>query len=223
MASSSKGNLPKPYKKRRYYTQKEVVEHRWHSYFSKVYDLAPLLEDYKKDPLSQPILAASGTDITHWFDPETRDPRTHTSPFTNLKEVYCPQGRYLHVPPEVPEPGFDTRIKSPWWRDAKYCIGTLTAKTRKIYVMNLLSKQSVLMEVPSEETLGEIEERYLEVHNFHAQSYTWKMLGRPLELGKTLVENGIVDQDLEFLDLGMDPDDHIVTLHIYFNDDLTEG
>ncbi len=49
------------------------------------------------------------------------------------------------------------------------------------------------------------------------------MLGRPLELKKTLVENGIPDQDLEFLDLGMDPDDHIVTLHLYFNDDLTEG
>jgi len=90
-------------------------------------------------------------------------------------------------------------------------------------VMNLLSQQKVMMEVPSEETLREIEDRYLERVNFHVQSYTWKMLGRGLELGKTLVENGIPDQDQEFLDLGMDPDDHIVTLHIYFNDDLTEG
>jgi len=127
------------------------------------------------------------------------------------------------VPPETPEPGFDTRIDTPWWRDSKYCIGTLTQKTFKFYVMNLLSRQKVLMCVPSEETLAEIQDRYLEVHNFHVGSYTWKMLGRPLDLKKTLMQNGIEDQDSDFLDLGMDPDDHIITLHLYFNDDLTEG
>mmetsp|Transcript_9861 Transcript_9861/g.24373 ORF Transcript_9861/g.24373 Transcript_9861/m.24373 type:complete len:90 (-) Transcript_9861:342-611(-) len=89
--------------------------------------------------------------------------------------------------------------------------------------MNLLSRQKVLMCVPSEETLAEIQDRYLEVHNFHVGSYTWKMLGRPLDLKKTLMQNGIEDQDSDFLDLGMDPDDHIITLHLYFNDDLTEG
>ncbi len=109
------------------------------------------------DPLAAPIIEAAGTDITHWFDKETRDPRTYVSPgirivwqtsaqvlnviieitmlkhkhrysqlcntdlivytcrffsATNLVEAYCPQGRFLHVPPERPEPGFDTRIRS---------------------------------------------------------------------------------------------------------------
>ncbi len=54
-----------------------------------------------------------------------------------------------------------TGIQTPWWRDEKYCIGLLTQKTFKFYVMNLLSRQKVLMCVPSEETLEEIQERYL--------------------------------------------------------------
>jgi len=39
--------------------------------------------------------------------------------------------------------------------------------------------------------------RYLEI-NVHAASYTWKRLGRPLDMTKNLEENDIVDETFEF-------------------------
>merc|ERR1712176_501240 len=49
-------------------------------------------------PLAQPILSAAGSDISHWFDENTKEPRTHVDPTTGLEEIYCPWGRYIHVP-----------------------------------------------------------------------------------------------------------------------------
>ena len=39
----------------------------------------------------------------------------------------------------------------------------------------------------------------------------------------TLADNGIANETDEFLRLGMDADDHLVKIHLYFKDDLTEG
>ncbi len=51
-------------------------------------------------------------------------------------------------------------IEIPWWRDdEKYCIGSLSKKTIKLDICNLLTKQVLRMEVPSEETMEEIQER----------------------------------------------------------------
>jgi len=36
------------------------------------------------DPLAVPIIEAAGTDITHWFDPDTRDPKMFVSPSIEL-------------------------------------------------------------------------------------------------------------------------------------------
>ena len=62
------------------------------------------------------------------------------------------------------------------------------------------------MEVPSEETVAEIRQRYLE-YNWHAGSYKWKVLRKDpedpeggefafaeLDLNLTLDENGVVDE-----------------------------
>ena len=40
-------------------------------------------------------------------------------------------------------------------------------------------------------------------------------------MSKNLEENGIVDETDELLELGMDLDDYIPAVHLYFNDDLT--
>ena len=40
-------------------------------------------------------------------------------------------------------------------------------------------------------------------------------------MDQTLEENGIVDDDLAFEQLGIDDDGYMPVLHIYFNDDLT--
>jgi len=49
----------------------------------------------------------------------------------------------------------------------------------------MLTEDADVIEVPSEETINEIQERYKKI-NYHAGSYTWKRLGRPLDMRKTL-------------------------------------
>lgn len=76
-------------------------------------------------------------------------------------------------------------------------IGKLTKKSRNIRLINILTDHATLLEVPSEETINEILVRYKK-HNKHGGSYIWKRLGRPLDMEKTLAENGIEDEDYEF-------------------------
>lgn len=44
---------------------------------------------------------------------------------------------------------------------------------------------------------------------------------RPLDMEKTLADNGVPDDSEEIALLGLDPADHIPIIHLYFNDDLT--
>ena len=81
----------------------------------------------------------------------------------------------MHIPT-----GDEEMIELPWWRDNnKYFIGNLSIKTRKISLVNMLHMLTFaedIIEVPGEETISEILERYKEI-NVHAASYTWKRLG----------------------------------------------
>ena len=100
-------------------------------------------------------------------------------------------------------------------------IGRLTKKERKINIMNTLCKgDEEVISVASEETLNEILDRYLQ-YNVHAASYTWKRLGKKLDMDLTLVENGIADETQECLNLGIDPEEYIPTINLYFDDNLT--
>jgi cytochrome b involved in lipid metabolism len=224
--SVHKGDIPKEYKLQRFYTSADVAKHSsahdcWVSFHGNVYDLTPLLAEYQ-GPLAQPIIEVAGSDISHWFDEVTGQPKTHVDPVTGLQEIYCPWGRYIHVPPQGPESGWSTKFNTPWWEDKRYFIGRASKRTRKVTILNLLTKQKNTLEVPVEETVDEIKERYL-LHNAHAGSYTWKRLGKPLNMDKTLEENGMTDETEEFMRLSIDPDDHIPVIHLYFNDDLTEA
>ena len=49
----------------------------------------------------------------------------------------------------------------------------------------MVTKDDDVIEVCREETMNEILDRYMEL-NEHAASYTWKRLGRPLDMDKTL-------------------------------------
>lgn len=220
-----KGDIPKEYRLQRYYTAADIAGHNtahncWVSFFGRVYDLTPLLAEYK-GPLAQPIIAAAGSDISFWFDEATGQPKMHLDPVTGMQEIYCPWGRYIHVPPQGPESDWATDFGTPWWEDTRYWIGLRSAATRKIGIVNLMTRQKNTLEVPVEETVAEIQQRYL-VHNAHAGSYTWKRLGKPLNMDKTLAENGMEDETEEFLRLSIDPD-HIPVIHLHFNDDLTEA
>ena len=128
-------------------------------------------------------------------------------------------------PPAEPDASWSTAIETPWWKDKAYVLGSLTKKTRKVKLLNMLSRQETTIEVCSEETLNEIQRRYLG-YNAHAQSYTWKRtdskaVGRVLDMRKTLEENGIADDMPSFDKLNIDEDFYIPVLHLYFSDDLT--
>lgn len=99
-------------------------------------------------------------------------------------------------------------------------VGRLTKKVRKINIMNTLTKDDETIDVATEESMNEILDRYL-VYNVHASSYTWKRLGKVLDMDLALEENGIHDDTQECLALGIDPEEYIPTLHLYFDDDLT--
>lgn len=76
-------HLPKPYKLRRFYLPSEVALHCtkdncWVSFFDQVFDLTQLLQEHFTSPLCDPLTLAAGTDITHWFDPKTREVRLTT-------------------------------------------------------------------------------------------------------------------------------------------------
>lgn len=104
-------------------------------------------------------------------------------------------------------------------------MGRLTEKPRTIKLLNLLTRQEDTLEVCAEETLGEIQQRYLE-YNEHAPSYVWKRtdaaaVARVLDMKKTLDENGIPDETAAFDDLDIPDGYYVPTIHLYFSDDLT--
>ena len=242
----------------RYFTPAEVSRHDraddlWVSLFHRVLDLTELVEA-NPGSLVQPLIDAAGTDITHWFDPITKDVRTHIDPETDLEVAFTPMGRFLHVAPPTASSAWATdfgarpaprpphgpspvppapvltpppppRAGTPWWKDAALGVGRLTEKPRTIKLLNLLTRQEDTLEVCAEETLGEIQQRYLE-YNEHAPSYVWKRtdaaaVARVLDMKKTLDENGIPDETAAFDDLDIPDGYYVPTIHLYFSDDLT--
>ncbi|CAL8241611.1 unnamed protein product [Merluccius merluccius] len=210
----------------KYFTPNEVSVHNsaddlWVSFLGKVCDLTPLVKEYRGDILLMPIIECAGKDISHWFDPKTKDVLTHVDPVTSCVKYFTPRGRFVHVPPPCPRSDWDNDFGRPWWRDSRYEVGQLTAKTRWVRVINTLTSQEQLLEVCSEETVDEVEQRYVR-YNAHASSYTWKYGGARLTMGLTLAENGMPDEDAELDLCRLDRDLYTPALCLHFNDDLTE-
>ncbi|TYZ68450.1 hypothetical protein PybrP1_004309 [[Pythium] brassicae (nom. inval.)] len=195
----------------------------WVSLNHRVLDLSELITS-DQGMLTRPLVLHAGEDISHWFDPKTGDVKQHVDPERNIVLPYLPHGRFLHVAPLEPSGSWRTSGFVPWWKDPKYAIGKLTAKARWVEVVNVLTQQRHSLEVCCEETIEEIQARYLEM-NSHAASYTWKCLDDgefvPLQMKRTLEENGIVDESPTFERFDMDEQRYKPILHLYFNDDLT--
>ncbi|EER16220.1 conserved hypothetical protein [Perkinsus marinus ATCC 50983] len=225
------GDVPPSYIPRRFYTPSDLASHSknndcWVAVHGRVLDLTNLMAS-NRSALSTPILKAAGTDISHWFELDSEGlptPKLFNDPqLSDMRVPFCPTGRYLHIPTPLPDSSHrDEATDIPWWLDPQYHIGSLATATRKIGLLNVLIGQTCILEVPIEETLAEIATRYHD-YNFHALSYTWKRLGRKLDMEKTLEENGVPDEANLLKSLDVDPDEHIPVLHLYFNDDLTEA
>lgn len=49
----------------------------------------------------------------------------------------------------------------------------------------------------------------------------WKRLGNLLDMSQDLEANGILDESATFDKLGMDEEEFLPVIHLYFSDDLT--
>ena len=62
----------------------------------------------KKANLCKPLIDAAGSDITYWFDNDTKEPRKKIDITTGKEVFYCPLGNFLHI--------LDNEENSiPWW------------------------------------------------------------------------------------------------------------
>ena len=154
----------------RWFMRKDVAHHchygdLWLSLLGRVLDLTNLVSRHTGSAV-QPLIDAAGTDVSHWFDPSTGDVRTHVSPITEHEAPYTPRRNggvaFLHVPDH-------SRVASdveappevPWWRDESLVVGRLTARSRKVRLLNMESTLEVTLEVPSEEIIADIAARYV--------------------------------------------------------------
>lgn len=71
-------------------------------------------------------------------------------PQTQCMRYYTPRGRFVHVPPAGPRCDWATDFGEPWWKDERYKVGRLSAKTRWIRVINTLTSQEQRLEVSSQ-------------------------------------------------------------------------
>ncbi|KAF0872614.1 CB5D1 protein, partial [Crocuta crocuta] len=198
--------------RRRYFTPAEVAQHNrpedlWVSYLGHVYDLTQLAQECKGRGRAQ------GQGV--------RGGRAVPDPLTGTLRYRTPRGRFLHVPPQLPRSDWANDFGKPWWRESRYEVGRLSAKTRTIRIVNTLTSQEHTLEVGALESMWEILHRYLP-YNAHAASYTWKYEGKNLNMNYTLEENGIRNEDEEFDYLKMDGALYTPAILLYFNDDLTE-
>jgi hypothetical protein len=253
----------------------------WVSAHGTIFDLTPLLSaEAGFGTLCDPLIAAAGGDVSHWFDAVAPSPASQADaaaaaaaaasaaarsaavppllpatsarsvlagaglsaaaqalaelelkwfvdPATGLRAPYCAEGAFVHVPRIAPSTQQDVaELALPWWRDARFVAGRLTARARRVRVVNSLTSHEHVIEMGVENTVEDLQARYLE-HNAHCGSYSWKALVhgafRPLDVHKTLEENGVLDDAEELDKLGMDADapDFLIDLIIAFNDDLT--
>jgi hypothetical protein len=154
--------------------------------------------------------------------PQAKQIKRHINPNTGVECYYTPEGPFLHVPPPCPRTDYSTATNLiPWWQQQILCIGFLSQKVRSVRIINTLTRDESVLEVCGEEKLLAIQRRYTLAQNAHAAGYTWKRLGKILEMNMTLEENGIADEHEVFERLGMDADDYLPVLHLYFSDDLT--
>lgn len=73
--------------------------------------------------------------------------RKHVDPLTGTLRYRTPQGRFLHVPPQLPRSDWANDFGKPWWQGVRYEVGRLSAKTRNIRIINTLTSQEHTLEV----------------------------------------------------------------------------
>lgn len=106
------------------YAPFEVIIHNqpndcWLSFLGKVFDVTPLVKQYKDKDCIKPILAFAGKDVSHWFDEKTGEIRHFIHPVTGVEVPYCPHGPIPDVKCQVPSTEWRPIDGTPWWHNNK--------------------------------------------------------------------------------------------------------
>ena len=70
-------------------------------------------------------------DISHWFDPKTKDPKTCNLPGKNLLSYHTPNGLYPNIPPPFPDSEWKYDFDILWQKNYNYKVERLTKKVKK--------------------------------------------------------------------------------------------
>ena len=126
----------------KYFTPEEISIHNfandcWVIIYNDVYDITSLIQENPGD-LIQPLLKNAGLSISHWFNVTNRDIKTFIDPIKNISMPYLPEGRFVHVPPEDPQPWSTISYEKPWWKDEKYIVGKVLKFTIQFSVIQII-------------------------------------------------------------------------------------
>jgi cytochrome b involved in lipid metabolism len=136
-----------------YFTPDQIASHNtpedcWLSWLGCVYNLSDFVKQNAGNPLLTPIIANAGQDISHWFDEKTGNIKTQIHLLTGCETPNTPLGRYLHVPPPLPNSSWKVEEGcEPWWMDQRMCLGYVSQKTRKIRLVNTVTRDEHILQV----------------------------------------------------------------------------
>uniref|UniRef100_A0A1I8N4C5 Cytochrome b5 domain-containing protein 1 n=1 Tax=Musca domestica TaxID=7370 RepID=A0A1I8N4C5_MUSDO len=204
----------------RYFLYDEVCVHNkkddfWIVIHGNVFDLTPMLRD-RQDSWNKNLdllLAFGGKDLSHFF-------HINHQPIT---EISSRSGKPRVLFPPILERAESELCATPcrlWSQDPRYHIGRLTARERKIRLINTLTGRTILMKVCNEDTIYDIQRKYKERYNLHAGSYLWRKFSYgghcpgDLKFHETLDANGLLEEES---DIELPPP----SIWLYYTDDLT--
>ncbi|XP_062551108.1 cytochrome b5 domain-containing protein 1 [Armigeres subalbatus] len=176
----------------RFYLRDEVVlnntaNRAWVIIHGNVFDITPLFDGNSTGSpkkIHQLLLAFAGKDLSVHFDGAGRP-------------VYRISKDGVRVPEFPPVTIRNAATGKRWWDDKSLSIGRITARERKIRVINNLTFKIQELTVCEEDTITDIQKR-LHRFNANANEYTWRSnidrndITGDLQIDKTLTENGIM-------------------------------
>lgn len=139
---------------------------------------------FKKNSLKH-LLIFAGKDLSHFFHKTNGEPKTRITvngtriPLLPAAFVTTDSGNYY------------------WWNDPCLVLGQITARPRKLRIINTLTTKTQLMTVCEEDTLQVIRQKYYK-YNWHLDGYHWNRFDSErgkyfgLCMDKTLTENGFL-------------------------------
>ncbi|KAK3930443.1 Cytochrome b5 domain-containing protein 1 [Frankliniella fusca] len=174
----------------------------WVTVFGRVLDVSDLA-DPGGTLGARTLFAFAGKDISHYFDPDTRDVVTLVHPSSGEEvPVLAPVG------------------EGAWWRETRRLRGRLTERSRPVRILDTLTGTQTHLQVCSEDTVARVLQRYAPFNSAAAERYSCVsedaddgvVVG--LDPARTLEENGVADERDLYVVLGLPEDFYVPALQL---------